>query len=78
MLRELHVRNLAVLAEASVSFGEGLNVLSGETGAGKSIVVDSLFLLAGARANADMIRSGAEALTLTGVIAPGGDGAGGG
>ncbi|MFP3940190.1 MAG: AAA family ATPase, partial [Thermoanaerobaculia bacterium] len=42
MLRELHVRNLAVLAGASVEFGPGLNVLSGETGAGKSIVVDSL------------------------------------
>jgi DNA repair protein RecN (Recombination protein N) len=77
VLREIHVRNLAVLAEASVSFGEGLNVLSGETGAGKSIVVDCLFLLAGARANADMIRSGAEALTVTGVFAPGGDGGGG-
>jgi DNA repair protein RecN (Recombination protein N) len=74
VLRELHVRNLAVLAEASVTFGDGLNVLSGETGAGKSIVVDSLFLLAGARASADMIRSGAEALTVSGVFAPLGDG----
>ena len=74
MLRELHVRNLAVLAEASVTFGDGLNVLSGETGAGKSIVVDSLSLLAGARASADMIRSGAEALTVSGVFAPPGDG----
>jgi DNA repair protein RecN (Recombination protein N) len=74
VLRELHVRNLAVLAEASVSFGDGLNVLSGETGAGKSIVVDSLFLLAGARASADLIRSGAEALTVSGVFAPSGDG----
>ncbi len=72
MLRELHVRNLAVLAEASVTFGDGLNVLSGETGAGKSIVVDSLFLLAGARASAEMIRSGAEALTVSGVFAPAG------
>ncbi len=74
MLRELHVRNLAVLAEASVLFGEGFNVLSGETGAGKSIVVDSLFLLAGARANADLIRSGAEAATVSGIFAPQGDG----
>ncbi len=74
MLRELHVRNLAVLAEASVSFGGGLNVLSGETGAGKSIVVDSLSLLAGARASADMIRSGAETLTVSGIFAPPGDG----
>ena len=51
MLRELHVRNLAVLAGASVRFTEGLNALTGETGAGKSIVVDSLSLLAGERAS---------------------------
>jgi len=55
-------------------FGDGLNVLSGETGAGKSIVVDSLLLLAGARASTDLIRSGAEALTVSGVFAPPGDG----
>jgi DNA repair protein RecN (Recombination protein N) len=73
VLRELHVRNLAVLAEAAVGFDDGLNVLSGETGAGKSIVVDSLFLLAGARASSDMIRAGAEALTVSGVFAPAGD-----
>jgi DNA repair protein RecN (Recombination protein N) len=74
VLRELHVRNLAVLAEASVTFGEGLNVLSGETGAGKSIVVDSLALLAGARAATDLIRSGAEVLTVSGIFAPAGAG----
>jgi DNA repair protein RecN (Recombination protein N) len=73
VLLELHVRNLAVLAEASVTFGEGLNVLTGETGAGKSIVVDSLFLLAGARASGDLIRAGAETLTVSGVFAPLGD-----
>ena len=74
MLREIHVRNLAVLAEASVEFGEGFNVLSGETGAGKSIVVDSLSLLAGARASAELVRTGAEALTVSGVFEPEGDG----
>lgn len=74
MLREIHVRNLAVLAEASVELGEGFNVLSGETGAGKSIVVDSLSLLAGARASVDMVRAGAEALTVSGVFAPEGEG----
>lgn len=72
MLRELHIRNLAVLAEASVDFGPGLNILSGETGAGKSIVVDSLSLLAGSRASAEMIRSGAEALTVSGMFEPAG------
>jgi DNA repair protein RecN (Recombination protein N) len=74
VLREIHVRNLAVLAEASVELGEGFNVLSGETGAGKSIVVDSLSLLAGARASAEMVRTGAEALTVSGVFEPEGEG----
>jgi len=72
VLRDLHVRNLAVLAGGAVEFGPGLNVLTGETGAGKSIVVDSLGLLAGARASADLIRSGADALTVTGVFLPAG------
>ena len=66
MLRDLHIRNLAVLAEASIEFGTGFNVLSGETGAGKSIVVDSLALLSGVRASSDLIRTGAESLTVTG------------
>jgi DNA repair protein RecN (Recombination protein N) len=70
VLRELHVRNLAVLAEVSIDFGAGFNVLSGETGAGKSIVVDSLALLAGGRASDDMIRSGVDVLTVAGVFEP--------
>ena len=74
MLQELHVRNLAVLAEASVELAGGLNVLTGETGAGKSIVVDSLTLLAGARATSELIRTGAETLTVTGVFTPVGEG----
>lgn len=68
MLREIHVRNLAVMAEASVELGGGLNILSGETGAGKSIIVDSLSLLSGARASTDLIRSDADALTVSGVF----------
>lgn len=74
MLRELHVRNLAVLAQVAIDFREGFNVLSGETGAGKSIVVDSLALLAGARASDDMIRSGTDVLTVAGVFEPVGEG----
>ncbi|HMB53718.1 MAG TPA: DNA repair protein RecN [Thermoanaerobaculia bacterium] len=74
MLRELHVKNLAVLAEAAVDLDDGLNVLTGETGAGKSIVVDSLTLLAGARALGELIRTGAETLTVTGIFTPHGDG----
>ncbi len=70
MIRDLHVRNLAVVAEASVEFGPGLNVLTGETGAGKSLVVDSLALLAGARASSDLVRRGAGVLTVGGVFEP--------
>ncbi|MES1240060.1 MAG: DNA repair protein RecN [Acidobacteriota bacterium] len=73
MLREIHVRNLAVMAEASVELGAGLNILSGETGAGKSIIVDSLSLLSGSRASTEMIRSDAEALTVSGVFELEGD-----
>lgn len=73
MLRDLQVRNLAVIAEATVEFGPGLNVLTGETGAGKSIVVDSLALLSGARASNEMIRRGAETLSVTGVFRPDGE-----
>lgn len=73
MLRDLHIRNLAVLEEASIELGSGFNVLSGETGAGKSIVVDSLALLAGLRASSDQIRTGAETMTVTGFFAPDGE-----
>ena len=68
MLRSLQVRNLAVLAGGDVELGSGLNVLTGETGAGKSLVVDSLGLLAGARAASDWIREGAEGLSVAGVF----------
>ncbi len=68
MLSHLFIRNLAVFAEATVELEEGLNVLTGETGAGKSIVVDSLSLLAGDRAKPDLIRTGADVLTVTGTF----------
>jgi DNA repair protein RecN (Recombination protein N) len=73
VLRDLHLRNLAVLAGAAVEFGPGLNVLTGETGAGKSIVVDSLALLGGARSSSDLVRTGADALSVTGVFQVGGE-----
>lgn len=60
MLRELHIKNIAVIDEASVEFGEGLNVLTGETGAGKSILIDSINMALGARSNRDLIRGGEE------------------
>ncbi|MDE7321164.1 MAG: DNA repair protein RecN [Lachnospiraceae bacterium] len=60
MLVSLHVKNLALISETEVNFGDGLNILSGETGAGKSIIIGSINLALGARADKDMIRTGAE------------------
>lgn len=60
MLQSLHVKNLALIDETEVSFGEGLNILTGETGAGKSIIIGSISLALGAKADKEMIRAGAE------------------
>lgn len=60
MLISLHVKNLALIKETEVNFKEGLNILSGETGAGKSIIIGSINLALGARADKDLIRTGAE------------------
>jgi DNA repair protein RecN (Recombination protein N) len=68
MLRELSIRNLAVVEEAAVPFAPGLNVLTGETGAGKSIVVDAILLLTGARAQPDWIRTGADTAVVSAVF----------
>ena len=75
MLRELRIRNLAVIETVSVSFESGLNVLTGETGAGKSILVDALLLVRGARAQSDAIRTDAGAATVEAVFEIEGDGA---
>lgn len=58
MLKELKIKNLAIIDDLTISFGRGLNVLSGETGAGKSIIVDALKLLLGGRASTELIRTG--------------------
>jgi len=60
MLQELIIKNLAIIDNLTITFKEGLNVLTGETGAGKSIIVDSLGLALGQRASSDMIRHGAD------------------
>lgn len=60
MLRELSIRNLAVVEEVSVTFHRGFHVLTGETGAGKSIIIDALSLVVGGRGSADMVRYGCD------------------
>jgi len=60
LLISLHVKNLALVEEAEIIFTEGLNILTGETGAGKSIIIGSINLALGAKAEKDIIRSGAE------------------
>ena len=68
MLEELHVEGYALIDRATISFSEGLNVLSGETGAGKSILIGALNLLLGGKGDTELIRSGAEAVQVSGVV----------
>ncbi len=58
MLRELHIKNFSIIDDATIEFGDGFNVLTGETGAGKSIIINALSLALGERAGGDFIRSG--------------------
>ncbi|MBR6329258.1 MAG: DNA repair protein RecN [Lachnospiraceae bacterium] len=60
MLYELHVKDMALIREASLEFGEGFHVLTGETGAGKSLLLGSVELALGAKASPDLVRAGAE------------------
>jgi DNA repair protein RecN (Recombination protein N) len=69
MLRELRIRNFAVVENVTVPFVPGFNVLTGETGAGKSILVDAILLVRGARAQTDVIRAAAESATVEAVFA---------
>ncbi len=64
MLRELSITNFALIDELRLDFGPGLNVLTGETGAGKSIIIDALGLALGTRGEAEQIRTGAEGATV--------------
>ena len=68
MLVELRLENYAVVDNLAVEFASGLNLLTGETGAGKSILIDALALLLGDKASADVIRSGAERATISAVF----------
>jgi DNA repair protein RecN (Recombination protein N) len=69
MLRELRLRNFAVVESVTVAFASGLNVLTGETGAGKSILIDAIVLVRGGRAQSDIIRAEAETATVEAVFA---------
>ena len=70
MISFLRITNLAILEDITLEPGPGLNVLTGETGAGKSIVVDAIGLLLGERGSADLVRSGADALIVEGQFDP--------
>src|SRR5690348_5523220 len=60
MLKQLRVRDLALVADSTARFGPGLNLLTGETGSGKSLIIDALSLALGARAELDQVRHGAD------------------
>lgn len=73
MLESLRIKNLAIIDDLSVEFGPGLNVLTGETGAGKSILIGAIQLLLGAKAGVEMIRQGAEEASVEGFFQVSGD-----
>jgi DNA repair protein RecN (Recombination protein N) len=73
MLRHLRITNFAILSDVEIDFGRGFNVLTGETGAGKSLIVDAVALLRGGRARSDIPRAGAEEAVVEAVFDPPGD-----
>jgi DNA repair protein RecN (Recombination protein N) len=70
MLRQLHIENYTLIDRLDLVFHPGFNVLTGETGSGKSIVVDAMELLLGEKASADVIRTGSDRAQITGVFSP--------
>ena len=68
MLRSLHIENIAVIERADIEFSEGLNVLTGETGAGKSIVIDSIQAVLGGRTSRELVRTGADRASVSAVF----------
>ena len=70
MLRRLAVKNLAIVEDLEMELEGGLTVITGETGAGKSILVDALSLLAGGRGSVDLVRKGSERLSVSGEFEP--------
>lgn len=68
MLNSLYIKNIAVIESAEIEFGPGFNILTGETGAGKSIIIDSLNILRGERASRELIRSGEQKARVDGMF----------
>lgn len=73
MLKSLRIQNFAIIDEVAIEFGPGLNIISGETGAGKSILMDALALILGGRASSELIRSGSEEATVEALFEIDGD-----
>jgi len=73
MLTDISIKNFAIIDALHISFGSGLNILTGETGAGKSIIIDAVNLLLGGRASADLIRSGADEAAVESLFSVGGE-----
>src|SRR6185436_15452276 len=69
MLRHLRVTNFAILSDVALELGDGMNVLTGETGAGKSLIVEAVNLLRGGRASADIPRAGADEAVVEAIAA---------
>ena len=65
MLSSLHIENIAVIEKADIELGSGLNILTGETGAGKSIVIDAINAVLGERVSKDIVRSGSDQARVT-------------
>ena len=68
MLRELHIENIAIIEKADIEFFNGFNVMTGETGAGKSIIIDSMNAVLGGRTTRELVRHGAERAMVTAVF----------
>lgn len=73
MLERLVIRDLAIVERAEIRFGAGLNAVTGETGAGKTLLVQAVSLLVGERADTDTVREGAEAAVVEGEFHLGGE-----
>ena len=68
MLENLIIENFAIIEKVALQFDSGMSVLTGETGAGKSIIIDALLMLTGGRANSEMIRHGSKKAILQAVF----------